>query len=85
MWNEGARWAAYSVLMFMTGVRSVLGYDDWPEMVGAGLLMLVFAVWAIGLYVYAWVRVIQRIRGRKWQRTSTQQILTFKSGSLWQP
>jgi hypothetical protein len=34
--------------------REVPGYDSWPEIVCLGLLMLVFAVWAIGLYVYAW-------------------------------
>jgi hypothetical protein len=42
------------MLMVMAGVRSVPGYDDRPRP---------SSVWAIGLYVYAWV--FQRLNQRR--------------------
>jgi hypothetical protein len=62
IWNEGAKWAAFGILMVMAGIRSVPGYDDWPEIVCVMLLFGGFLAWALGLYIYMWVRVIQQIR-----------------------
>jgi hypothetical protein len=64
--------------MIMAGVRSVPRYDDWPEIVCLGLVMLVFAVWAIGLYVYAWVRVFQRLR----ELRTSPCLTTWRMGGL---
>jgi hypothetical protein len=61
-WNEAARWGFFIIATFAAGVRSVPGYDDWPEIVCVCLLFAGFLLWALGLYIYMWVRVIQQIR-----------------------
>ena len=71
--NRIFKWGFLITVVFMAGYRATPGYDDWFEIVGAGILLIGFLTWAATGYAYAWWLVIKEFTSDP-QEKSYQRI-----------